>query len=147
MSVKNQKEELSILGENYEVIMDKPHVSVYQFLDTKIGYIDWKGQVSFEEYKEGFEALLKRHKQNPSDYFISNIINQGVSSAEKKTWFKEVALKQAFDAGLKKGAVIMDNNPFREFYVNNIMGSTNTMGLPFKTFNDLKQAKDWLISE
>ncbi len=139
-------EQLSVLGEKYETLLNTDYVSVYHFEDTKIGYIYWKRQVSLEEYKEGFNAMIKKHTQDPSDYFISNIIKQGVSSVEKKDWFRSVAMEQAIKKGLKKAAVIMDNNPFREFYVNLIMGSTKKMGLPFKTFQNVISAKEWLFS-
>lgn len=136
--------QLAILGKKYEVVLDKPFVSVYHFNDTKTGFIYWKSKVSFEEYKEGFEAMLKKHKQSPCDYLITDIVNQGVSSNEKKEWFKNIAMKQALEIGLKKAAVILDNNPFREFYVNLILGFSKSLGLPFKTFRSISQAKAWI---
>lgn len=136
---------VSILGESYDLLLDKPFASVYHFTDTKIGYVYWKKSPSFEQYKEPFEVLLERHEKSPIDYFLSDIINQGVSSGEKKEWFKEVALKKAIDGGVKKGAVIINDNPFKEFYVNIILKATNRMGLPFKIFRNIDQAKSWLI--
>lgn len=136
--------QLSLLGKEYEILLDQPYASVYYFQATGLGYIYWKRLASFEEYKQPFEAMLKKQKEDQGLYFISDIVNQGPSSKEKKEWFKEVALKQAIDGGLKKAAVILDNNPFKQFYLNVVLKATNTMGLPFKTFSDLKAAKEWL---
>jgi len=136
---------IPVLGESYELLLDKPFASVYHFKDSKIGYVYWKKSASFEEYKKPFEVLLEKHKKNPIDYFLSDIINQGVTSSEKKDWFREIALKKAIDGGVKKGAVIINDNPFKEFYVNIVLKATNKMGLPFKIFRNVDQAKDWLV--
>lgn len=143
----NLETQLSVLGETYEIILDKPFAGVYYFSDSKIAYIYWKKPVAITEYQEAFNAILKKHKQTPAIYFLSDIVNQGVSSNDKKEWFREVVLKEAIDGGLKKGAIITDGNPFRDFYINIILGSTNKMGLPFKSFHNAKDAKDWLTKK
>lgn len=136
--------QLTLLGNNYEVLLDKSYVSVYYYSDTGLGYIYWKKNASFDEYKLPFEAMLEKQKTSKGVYFISDITNQGPSSKEKKDWFKEVALKQAIDGGLKKAAVILDSNPFKQFYINIILKATNNMGLPFKAFNNLEDARGWI---
>ncbi|MDN5211268.1 hypothetical protein QQ020_04375 [Fulvivirgaceae bacterium BMA12] len=138
-------EELEILGKAPEVVLHRPYAMAYFFTDTKICYLHWKKLTSFEEYKEVFNTILEWHAKTPADYFLSDIRNQGTSSVEKKDWFKDYAIKKAVDGGLKKGAVIMDRNPFKQFYINLILKTTNTMQLPFKAFSDMPSAVAWLF--
>lgn len=138
---------LSELDETYEVLTDTTYAGAYYFSSIKVALICWKKQCSFEEYKDVFYTILKKHKQSPVHYFLSDIRNQGLSSNEKKEWLKEVAIKEAADTGLKKGAVIVDNNPFKQFYTNIILSATNTMGLPFKTFSNISDAKNWFLNQ
>lgn len=142
----NTISELGLLGDEHRVLLDKPFSIVYYFNDLNLGFVYWKKAVSFQEYQETFNTLLQWHLDQPIDYFISDIVNQGVSTAEMKEWFKQIILKKAIKAGLKKGAVIINNNPFKEFYINIILKTTNSMGLPLKTFHDLNSAKNWLVS-
>ena len=138
--------DLSILGSSYDILIDKPYAIAYFFPDTKIGFVQWRKHASFDEYKGVFEAVLERHKKTPGQYFLSDIREQGASSKEKKDWFKEVALREAIDGGLEKAAVIMGTNPFKQFYINTIMNAINTMDLPFKAFDNIAEAKEWLVT-
>jgi hypothetical protein len=135
--------ELTKLGEKHKILFNKEFASIYHFNDSDIAIVTWKGPCSFEEYKNTYQVLLDEHKRKPIKNFIVDIRNQGISSSEKKSWFKETALKQAIDIGLKKAVAIIDNNPFKQFYMNLILRTTNTMGIPFKTFNEIDQAKAW----
>lgn len=143
IATMNLKSQLSQLGNDYECILNEAYAEAYYFSDTKTMYLYWKKMTSFEEYKKVFICLLDFNDEKPSDFFLSDIRKQGTSNPEKKDWFKQYALKRATASGLKKGAVIVDSNPFKQFYINIILAATNTMGLPFKTVSEVEGARTW----
>ncbi len=141
---ESNEQQINILGQSYEILLDEYYAISYYFIDTKFAYIYWRRPPSFVQYKNAFECFFTLPEEQKIDYFVSNIVNQGITSLEKSNWYREVALPNGIKKGLKKAAVIMDDNPFRKFYISIAIKLTKSAGLPFKSFSDLQTAVDWL---
>ena len=118
--------------------------------DNKFVEIQWKkvANMSLEEYQNALNIALDFQAKNPNtvDFYFSDIREQRILSPNYRKWFQEVAIKKALDNNLKAGVVIFDGNVFKKYYLNNIMGSTKNLGLPFKFFNTREDALIWLKS-
>jgi hypothetical protein len=118
--------------------------------ESKLVIITWKDKdrvLTFDEYKHPFEKSLELQVEKKFDvrFFISDTRNQGAISPKYRKWFQNEAAPRAQKQGLEKAAVVMDANVFKRYYINHIMKTLNTLGLPFKAFKDLDAAKQWLV--
>jgi hypothetical protein len=121
----------------------------YYDADYQLIVIEWKDVTfTFEEYKFPFEAGLDYQLKNNLiiNNFLSDVRNQKVVAPQFRKWFQDVAIKRAMSQGLKRAAVVMSNNVFKKYYINNIFNTTKTFGLPLKAFNSIDDAKKWFSS-
>jgi len=113
---------------------------------SKILLISWKNkELSFEEYQQPFLFGLKMIKEKPIVNFIDDIRNQTIIAVNYRKWLQEVAIPEAIDNGLKRVVIITNTNIIKRFYVNNIYQSTEIFGIPFKMFNSIDKATNWLL--
>ncbi len=141
-SILNQ---LTLFGNNCNKLSDENFATVYYFSDSKIGLIHWKINPNFEQFKSAFTQLLDLQKNKPVNYFVSDIIKLGISTHEKRKWYRETAIPQAVKGGLLKAAIIVNNNPVQLFFMNLAQQLSKNYGLPLKVFRDVKVAKEWLF--
>jgi hypothetical protein len=129
-------------------IFESPSADVYYVADKTLGKIVWKGNVSPEEYKKPFLALIDLNKKGtPVTRFMSDIRNQGIVSPDSRKWFEKEMVPAAVEGGLKRAAVISGGNAFKTYYINLILGVVMKVNLPFKIFNDEEKAMDFLMKE
>ncbi len=131
-----------------KLIFEAHYAKVYFIEDKEIGKIVWTGAPNSEEYKVPFVKLIElAGTEAIVTRFLSDIRNQGVVSPDSRKWFEKDMLPQAINAGLKRAAVISSGNVFKTYYINLILGAVNKFNLPFKIFNDEKNAMDFLMKE
>jgi hypothetical protein len=128
-----------------KVFIDSSYARVTVDTEQKLGKIVWKGTCTFEQYQECFTALLDYQAKNTVKYYISDIRKQGVMNPKNRQWFESEALPRAIKQGLLKGAVIMEANIFKRYYINLILQATNKMGLPLRIFESEEEAVKWLL--
>lgn len=107
--------------------------------------IIWKGRQTSEQYRATFQKALKLAEERVVRFYISDVRQQRVVSPEDRKWFQEVALPSAIERGLTKAAVIFAGNPFKKYYLNNILNSAKLFGLPLKFFYNPDEAENWLL--
>lgn len=89
-------------------------------------------------YTKGIEFMREYHVTN----WFSDIRNQGVVGPSASKWLQTEILPKAVNAGLKKIAVVMDADIFKQFYIQNINSkSANNL---VRNFKSIEEAKAWL---
>lgn len=131
-----------------EVIQEEPYAKVYLYGEMKLMFIEWGHKVTFNEYQQTFKNALAYGKDNREKVklFLSDISKRNIVSPEERKWFEEVALPEAVNYGLERGAVVFDGNPFKKYYLNNIYMRTKMYKLPYKFFTSKEKAIGWLKS-
>jgi hypothetical protein len=108
----------------------------------------WNGSFSKEQYQLAIETALNFQLKElvPIDFYLSNILNQGIVNPESRKWFEKVAMPRAIKQGLKRAAVVFDGNVFKKYYLNLILQASNSYKLPLKFFSTEEDAINWFIS-
>lgn len=131
-----------------ELIFENDWAKSEYYPEEKLVLVTWKDKdrvLTFDEYKYVFEKSIEFQSKNKSDirFFISDSRNQGIISPKYRRWFQSEAVPKAQSQGLEKAAVVMDTNVFKRYYINHIMKTLNTLGMPFKTFKSTEEAVQW----
>jgi len=131
-----------------EQIFETDWAKADYYPERQLVIVTWKDKdrvLTFDEYKYPFERSLELQikKKFEVQYFISDTRNQGTISPKYRKWFQNEAVPRAQKQGLQKAAVVMDANVFKRYYINHIMKTLDTLGMPFKAFKNLDEAKEW----
>jgi len=129
------------------IILDTPYAELSFNQENQLAMIRWKGKATSEEYRNAFNVLLDFQNKQTITRYISDIRKQAIISPVDRKWFETVAMPRAIQQGLKAATVIFDGNAFKKYYINVIINATNKYGLPMKVFNDLEEAKLWLMQK
>lgn len=121
---------------------------VEHFPENKLVIVTWKKTnkaLNFEDYKIPFNKSLDYQASisDPITYYISDIRYQTTVSPKYRKWFQSEAIPRAQKQGLKMGAVVMDGNVFKRYYINNIMKVLKVVDMPFKSFTTVEKAIEW----
>ena len=82
--------------------------------------------------------------KKPIDNYISDIREQGIISPDFRKWLQETALPEAVNAGVKRVIGLANVNIFKQYYINNVFQSVKKIGIPFKMFSTVEDAKEWI---
>lgn len=116
---------------------------VYYNAEMKVGKITWSDTPSSFEYKEPFIFLKGYIKTNPIVYFISDITNQGVNSNENRKWFEKEIIPSVIEEGIKKVAIISNNNLLKKLYFYIMIMTLKKSDLPVRFFSNETQSIEW----
>jgi hypothetical protein len=92
-------------------------------------------------FTKGLEHLIAYN----ATCWLSDIRNEGIVSPKNSEWLQKEILSNAISRGLKKIAVVMQKDVFKEFYITNIVKQTqNNM---MKYFDSIETANEWLLEK
>lgn len=103
----------------------------------------WKKNQDPETYKIAFTKALGYIKDYKATAFFSDIRNEGIVGPEGSKWVQSEIMPKAFSYGLKKVAVVMDADIFKEFYIKNMEKAAGSDKL--KYFDSVESANKWII--
>ena len=130
-----------------ETIKDTNYVTLSYDKDLKLLEIAWKASsFTSDEYRSIFTEAIEFGNNNDVVNYLSDIREQRIISPEERKWFEEHAIEDAIAFGLKRGAIVVGGNPFKKYYINNIMSKTGKLKLPLKAFKDKAKANEWFKS-
>jgi hypothetical protein len=121
------------------------NLDIYHYPEQKIMHYYWKKRTLGEDYRRLFLKGLTLSDSYPTQYFLSDICNQGIVGTEDRKWFESVAIPGAIERGLKRAAVIFDGNAFKIYYLNLLLQTFAKKGVPMKFFKDKDEAVNWLL--
>ncbi len=110
--------------------------------DTNAIELIWKGQYDADTYKMMFTKGVEYLKEFKATAWLSDIRKEGVVGAASSKWLKEEVIPHAIKNGLKKIAVILDEDVFKKFYVESLDKSMETKMMQY--FDSMESAKKWL---
>ena len=128
-------------------ILSNENLDIFYYPELKIMHYYWKKRTLGEEYRNLFLKGLELAKSNPTNYFISDICNQGIVGPDDRKWFENVAIPGAIEVGLKRAAVVFDGNTFKMYYLNMLLQTFLKKGVPMKFFKENELAIEWLLKE
>jgi len=103
----------------------------------------WKKFHDEQTYRQMFTRGLEYQIKHKASGWLSDIRNEGVVSPRNSEWLQNEILPKAVANGLKKIAVVMQKDVFKEFYVSNIKKKAgNDM---MKYFGNTEDANAWLV--
>lgn len=108
--------------------------------------IEWKQEITSEQYRVVFNTALEFGRNNRVEYFLSDIRNQGVVIPTDRKWFEEVVIPHAVKLGLLTAAIIFSGNVYQKFYLNHIYAKIRKYNLPLKFFTSDSEAEEWYSS-
>lgn len=106
----------------------------------------WLKPQDFDTYKAIFRMAIQCVEDKKAIHFVSDIRKQGVVGPQNSKWLQEEIIPKAIQLGLRKIAVIMDSDIFKQYYVNNIAKVTNEETELIKYFNSEVSAYHWLTA-
>jgi hypothetical protein len=130
-----------------ETVFENEFVSLTYEEDFKLLTITWSNKkISFDDYQKPFKIAIDFMNKKSVDNYISDIRDQGIISPEFRKWLQETALPEAAKAGLKRVVGVANVNIFKQYYINHVFQSAKKFGMPFKMFNTIEEAKEWIRS-
>jgi hypothetical protein len=112
--------------------------------ETKAIELIWKKIHDVDTYKMVFSKALVLFQEYNAINLLSDIRNEGVVSPTTSRWVQEEILAKAYQSGLKKIAIVMESDVFKEFYIENIRKKTTDEML--QSFDSYENANAWLKS-
>jgi hypothetical protein len=130
------------------VIFDDSFARITHHPKDKMIKVIWNGAFSKEQYQTALEMALNYQMKyaQTAEYYLSNVVKQGIVNPESRKWFEQVAMPRAIKQGLKKAAVVFDGNVFKKYYLNLILQASNKFKLPLKFFSSEEEAINWFGS-
>ncbi|MBL6446025.1 STAS/SEC14 domain-containing protein [Fulvivirga sp. 29W222] len=102
----------------------------------------WKKYHDEASYRLMFTQGVKLLKEYGATGWLSDIRKEGVVGPTISSWMQKEILPVAIANGLKKVAIVMDADVFKEFYVKNI--ERNVAQGIMKYFDSVEAAHEWL---
>lgn len=104
----------------------------------------WKKYQDDATYRLMFTKGVEFLKEYGATGWLSDIRKEGIVGPATSSWMQKEILPKAISYGLKRVAIVMDADVFKEFYVKNI--ERNAAQGIMKYFDDVKDANEWLKS-
>ena len=126
------------------IYRDDASAKVMYCSDSKSLIVQW-GEADVLTHKEVFNEVLQLIQANPTYTYISDIREQGVLSDVSRRWMETELLPAAILAGLKKVAVIVDEEIFSQFFVKpqKAARKDSPQYLEFRYLYSMEEAKTW----
>ncbi|MFN8887596.1 MAG: hypothetical protein ACK5WF_09065, partial [Cyclobacteriaceae bacterium] len=97
-----------------------------------------------EEYRALFSECLNIVKLYHTPYWISDIRNQGVVSADDQRWMLQTIYPEANKNGLVQTALIYNPQNFSTEYMARIQAAADGLGINLQFFDNRKDADAWI---
>jgi anti-sigma regulatory factor (Ser/Thr protein kinase) len=106
--------------------------------------IEWKRNISSEEYHEVFESVLQTLRTYNTPAWIADLRKQGAVDELDQKWFMSTVLPQAVSCGLKRIGTIGFLDPIRQNYYQHMQIKTRQLGIELQVFSTMEDAKAWM---
>lgn len=130
------------------ILLDNEYAECSFINEYKLAHLKWKStNISSTKYREAFEVLLEYTENTEVVNFISDGRLSGAINPDDRKWFQSEVLKRADKNGLKRGAIVIKADPFKKYYINQIVKwSSRNFNMTMKVFINYDEALNWLLS-
>jgi len=127
-----------------------PFVDISYDEQNKLFKLLWKAEtknMSYDEFKEVMLLYAAEFKR-PSRLVLQQMKEMNFSvPLELQTWVDVNVNKAAFDAGVRKGAVVLSPEIFTSVSVEQTLNEENAKDMQVEYFNDENEAMKWLLNK
>jgi signal transduction histidine kinase len=127
-----------------QLVFDTQYGSIFYNAKLNCAGIVWKKQITSEEYRALFSECLNIVKLYHTPYWISDIRNQGVVSADDQRWMLQTIYPEANKNGLVQTALIYNPQNFSTEYMARIQAAADGLGINLQFFDNRKDADAWI---
>ena len=127
-----------------QLIFDTEYGSIFYNAKLNCAGIVWKKQITSEQYRTLFTKCLNIVKLYHTPYWISDIRNQGVVSAEDQQWMVQTIFPEANKNGLVQSALIYNPQNHVAEYPERIKVAADSLGITVHFFENRKNADAWV---
>lgn len=127
-----------------ETIFNEHNATVAYEKDLNAIRVIWKTQNTSAEYRKTLTAALDGIKKYKAAHYLGDVNKQGVVSPNDRKWFQDNIIPEAVKNGLKRAAMVLPEDIFKKYYLNQVKNTTDTLKLDMRYFPSMKQAEDWL---
>ncbi len=113
---------------------------------TKAIELEWKEFVLIDDYKRIFILGFDLFKKYRAKFLLSDIRKEGVVGPVGSKWLQNEMIPKAIASGMKKVAIIMNSDIFKEFYIKNLQKSVEENEF-MKYFDSIETANNWLMEK
>jgi hypothetical protein len=125
------------------IYFDKKFLKIEYLEDIHAGIGNWDGFVSENDYKEGLNKMIDFYVEKKVNKWIANLTKMEAISPELQDWANNDWFPRALQAGVKYMAVIVPEDVFNQFAVENIMTKAGD-ALTTHYFHKVDDAKEWI---
>jgi len=127
-------------------LLDSETVTITYEPENKTVFVNWKGGQTAAQYREALELVLAEIKKEAIDNYLSDNRLQAVVSPAERKWFEEYVMPTAQADGLKRGAVVIPADIFKQYYMNKIKEKSVSIQFELRLFGNMTDAKNWIKS-
>lgn len=107
-------------------------------------YIKWKDFSNDEQFKATIEAAFDISKNHTCKCWIEEMtLGRAVSNVSTE-WVRDEVFQKVATLGIRKVAFLLEKNPMRKLYVENIRESIRMAGLQYKAFESRMEMDKWI---
>lgn len=128
-----------------KVLSETDYALLTYYNENSLLELTWKASCTFEEYQNIFNEAVKIAERNKTRVFLSDIRNQGAISFKNLTWLSNNIIPRATKLGVKKIAMVMNEELFANIYTDLIKKSTLQNHVEMNAFLQKSEALEWLI--
>lgn len=129
---------------DHQVFFENESAQLYYDANINNTVIIWKKNVTTEQYRTAFEAVLSTIKKYNTPGWIADLRNQGIIASEDQQWFMNNVLRTASESGLVRIAAIGFHDPIRKDYYNRMIETTKKFGIELRVFTEMPDAVNWM---
>ncbi|HAA13987.1 MAG TPA: hypothetical protein DCE41_20780 [Cytophagales bacterium] len=127
-----------------QIIRDDEYAAVVYCPDTKCVQVRWNNGEGPGQ-REVFDQILQLIQERPTFTYIADIREQGVVSDVSRGWMETELLPVAIMSGLKKVAVVVEEEIFKQFFRQPAHPplTQSPQYLEFRYMYSLEEAQTW----
>jgi hypothetical protein len=108
-------------------------------------HMQWCGYANSRQFREGTEMMLQAMQEHNSGKVLGDIKNMVLISQADQQWVIDHFLPKAMQAGFRALALVQPDNYFNKIAVETIAWKVNQEKLKIRFFNNVEEAREWLL--
>lgn len=127
-----------------KVLLDSEYALLTYHKENFILALTWKSSCPFEGYTATFNHAVQFALENKVKHFVSDIREEGVVPINNLRWLKEHVISRAYELGVVKVALVINEELFSSIYADLIKKSISESKITTRFFMQPEEAMSWL---
>lgn len=127
------------------IYFDSDHLTIEWDEQHECVIMNWKGFVGGDKFRDGLLKGLDLLIEKKASRWLAILTKMGSLLKEDQEWSNKEWFPRAFEAGVKKIAIVIPQKVLAQMSVNAIMQKVARTELVSKHFNSIEEAKKWLV--